>query len=278
MHMRPFVAQCLTPMDSLSCNISESIATVTLLQSTMTPGFFDEIGAFFAQLAQDDTLRAVVLCSSGKVFSYGLDLREAFTKHGPLMTGGMAASRMRLLGLIRKLQGSFNQVADCPVPVIAAVHSWCVGGGLDLICACDIRLCSADAMISLRETKIAMVADLGSLQRLPRIVGQGHARELAYTGKDIDAARAKAMGLCNEVYPDRDAVHEAAHALAREIADNSPLAVRGVKEVMDFGADRSVAEGLEYVAAWNSAFLASSDLGEAVAAFAARRKPVFKGE
>ena len=122
------------------------------------------------------------------------------------------------------------------------------------------------------------MADLGTLQRLPRIVGQGIARELAFTGKDIDAQRAKDIGLINSIYPDRAATLDAAQAMAREIAANAPLTVRGVKQVLNYSADRSVADGLEYVATWNSAFLGSEDLGEAVAAFAQRREPAFKGK
>jgi enoyl-CoA hydratase len=162
--------------------------------------------------------------------------------------------------------------------VIAAVHGRCIGGGIDLISACDIRLCSADAQFSVRETKIAIVADLGTLQRLPALVGQGHARELAFTGKDIAAERARQIGLVNDVYADEAELKKAAAALAREIAGNSPLTVRGVKRVLDFGQGKPAADGLSYVAAWNSAFLASDDLAEALSAFAEKRPPRFGTE
>src|SRR5262249_50287335 len=153
----------------------------------------------------------------------------------------------------------------------------CIGGGLDLASACDIRLASSDATFSLRETKIAIVADLGSLQRLPAIIGKGHTRELAFTGKTISAARAREIGLVNDRLPDREALAAAADALAREIARNAPLTVRGVKDVLDFGEGKTVAEGLAYVAAHNAAFLASEDLGEALAAFMEKREPRFQG-
>jgi enoyl-CoA hydratase len=266
-------------MEHITCDISDQVATVTLQSLTMPPAFFGECERVFTRLAAGDDLRAVVICAAGKAFSYGLDLRAAFAEKGSLMAiGGMAGERMKLLRMIRELQRSFIAVAGCPVPVIAAIHGWCIGGGLDLISACDIRLASADAVFSLRETKIALVADLGSLQRLPRIIGEGNTRELAFTGKDITAERASRMGLVNEVFADREATIEAARAMARDIAHNAPLTVRGVKAVLDFGADKTVAEGLEYVAAWNSAFLASKDLGEAMAAFLAKRPPLFKGE
>src|SRR5262249_44339692 len=158
-------------------------------------------------------------------------------------------------------------------PVIAAVGGWCIGGGLDLIAACDIRLCSQDARFSLREVKVAIVADLGSLQRLPRIIGEGNTRELALTGKDIDANRALRINLVNEAQHTQEALLEADRPPPRETAHNPPLVVQGIKRVMNYCAGKSVAEGLEYVAVWNSAFLQSEDLGEAMRAFAERRPP-----
>jgi 1,4-dihydroxy-2-naphthoyl-CoA synthase len=162
--------------------------------------------------------------------------------------------------------------------VIACLHGQCIGGGIDIAAACDIRLASADAKLSVREVRVAMVADLGSLQRLPRILGQGITRELAYTGKDVSAARAKEIHLVNEVYADKEALLEGARAMARDIAKNPPLVVQGIKEVLDFGERSRVRDKERFVAVWNSAFLASSDLAEAMAAFMERREPVFKGE
>lgn len=263
---------------TLHVETTDHVATVTLEKTTMSPVFFEECERAFRDLADDAELRAVVVQSTEKCFSYGLDLPAAFQAFGPALSGGLAESRVRLWRLIVRLQRAFTAVAECPVPVIAAVHGWCIGGGLDLITACDIRLATRDAKFSLRETKIAIVADVGSLQRLPGIVGKGHARELAFTGKDITADRAAEIGLVNSLYDDRDALHAAARDMAREIAANAPLTVRGVKEVLDFGEGKTAAEGLRYVAAWNSAFLPAEDLGEAVAAFAAKRAPVYQGK
>ena len=170
-----------------------------------------------------------------------------------------------------------SSVADCPLPTIAAVHGYCIGGGVDLISACDIRLSSADAVFSVREAKVAIVADLGSLQRLPHIIGKGHLAELAYTGKDITAARARAIGLVNDVSADADQVLADAQAMAAEIAANSPLSVQGTKAVLAAGEGRSVAEGLEFVATWNAGFLASDDLTEAMTAFMEKRPGIFTG-
>ncbi len=264
--------------ETITVAVADHVATVTLERPTMPPAFFAEIEGVFRALADDAGLRAVVVRSGGKAFSYGLDLPAAFAELGQYFAGGSAATRLELFGVIRRMQGAFTAIASCPVPVIAAIHGHCIGGGLDLVSACDVRLCSADARFSLRETKIAIVADLGSLQRLPALIGEGATRELAFTGKDIGPERALAIGLVNEVFADRAALDAAATAMAREIAANPPLTVRGVKQVLDHGVGKPAAEGLAYVAAWNSAFLASEDLGEAVTAFVEKRAPRFAGK
>ena len=165
------------------------------------------------------------------------------------------------------------------MPVIAAVHGYCIGGGIDLISACDIRLCSSDAIFSVREAKVAIVADLGTLQRLPHLVSAGHVAELAYTGKNIDADRACAIGLVNSVHgTGSDDVLAAATELAHEIAANSPLAVQGTKAVLRANDGRTVQEGLDYVARWNAMYLPSNDLREAMSSFLERRAPNFQGD
>jgi enoyl-CoA hydratase len=173
------------------------------------------------------------------------------------------------------MQDAISVVETCSKPVIAAVSGWCIGAGVDLISACDIRICSNDARFSVREIKVAIVADLGSLQRLPHIIGEGHTRELALTGKDIDAARALRIGLVNDVYDTPEALIDAATKLANEIAENSPLVAQGVKKVLNESRDLTVNEGLRHVAIWNSAFLHSTDLEEAIKAFMEKRAPQF---
>jgi enoyl-CoA hydratase len=223
-------------------------------------------------------VRAVIVRGHGENFSYGLDLASMMGALGQHAGGNnLALERTRLLDLIGETQKAFNNVASCRKPVIAAVSGWCVGGGLDLIAACDIRLCSSDARFSLREVKVAIIADLGSLQRLPHIIGEGYTRELAFTGKDIDAARAREIGLVSDVYETPAAALDAARRLAREVADNPPLVVQGIKQVMNRRTESSTAEGLRHVAVWNAAFLQSEDLAEAMSAFAERRQPRFKG-
>ena len=249
-------------------------------RNAMGPEFWSDLPRAMAHLGEDDDVRAVVLAGRGPHFSVGLDLKAM----GGTLAAGQDAQgssgvsrRAAFLHDVQRLQGSITAVADCPKPVVAAVHGACLGAGMDLISACDVRLASTDAFFSIRETKIAIVADVGTLQRLPRIIGAGHVAELAYTGKDIGAARARDIGLVNDVLADQEAVVTAALAMAGEIAANSPLAVQGTKAVLRAGAGRSVEEGLEYVALWNAAFLHSDDLHEALAAFVEKRPPSFRG-
>ncbi len=270
----------------LALEVDGPVATLWLdrpeKRNAMGPDFWSDLPRAMAALGSDPDLRAVVVAARGPHFSVGLDL---LAMSG--LTGGsgsdngaarsMAARARSGRAEIVRLQASINAVADCPLPVIAAVHGYCIGGGVDLVAACDIRLASADALFSVREAKVAIVADLGSLQRLPAIIGQGHVAELAYTGKDITAARAESIGLVNLVYPDAEGVLAGARSMAMDIAANSPLAVQGTKAVLTASADRSVAEGLEYVATWNAGFLASDDLAEAVRAFMEKRKAEFTG-
>ena len=242
----------------------------------MGPEFFRELPEVFAQLDGDDAVRAVIVCGSAGAFSYGLDLKAMPGSLLPhLRPGNFAAERSRLLDLIGSMQKGFDAVERCRKPVIAAVAGPCIGGGVDLIAACDVRIASRTAIFSVREAKVAIVADMGSLARLPRIIGHGHTRELAFSGKDIDAERALRIGLVNDVYDDEPRLLEAARKLAREIADNPAVVVQGIKQVLGFAEGSAVAEANRFVAVWNAAFLASNDLAEAMQAFAERRPPKF---
>jgi len=226
-------------------------------------------------LSADPDVSVIMVAGRGAAFSVGIDL-QMLNSLVP-EAGSEAARRMAIYNRIKELQASFTSLADSPKPVIAAIHGYCLGAGIDLITACDIRLASADAVFGVRETGMGLVADVGTLQRLPAIVGPGQVSEMVFTGRDIDAARALRIGLVNDVFPDRAATIDAALDLASAIASNSPLVVRGAKRVLRAGEGRSVAEGLDYVAVWNAAFLLSDDLTEAMAAFEEKRQPEFRG-
>jgi enoyl-CoA hydratase len=269
--------------ESVTVEIEGHIAQVTLVGpgkgNAMGPAFWSEMPEVFARLDADRDVRAIVLTGSGKNFSYGLDLPAmAGSLSGVLSDGATARPRADFHQTVLRMQGAINAVADCRTPTIASVHGWCVGGGVDLISAVDIRYASADAKFSVREVKLAIVADVGSLARLPLILSDGHLRELALTGKDIDAARAEKIGLVNDVYDDAEASLAAARQTATEIAANPPLVVNGIKDVLDQQRIARVSESLRYVAAWNAAFLPSKDLTEGLTATFEKRAPNFTGE
>ena len=258
---------------------NEHVATLWLAnperRNAMGPPFWNELPRAIDELAGDEGVRAIVLAARGRHFTVGLDLKAM--GGGIIESGSGVASRKRLLDEILRLQGSITAVARCEKPVVAAIHGYCIGGGIDLITACDIRLAAADTIFSIRETRMAMVADVGTLQRLPGIIGRGHVAELAFSGDDFTAERAREIGLVNHVHSDGPSTIAAARALAARIAANSPLAVTGTKRVLAYCADKSVEDGLGYVAAWNAAFVASEDLREAVTAFFEKRPPNFTG-
>jgi enoyl-CoA hydratase len=248
-------------------------------RNALGPEFWDGMVPLMAGIDADPGVRCAVLDGDGPAFTAGLDLvRMAGALPidlGPAPPDGLR--QQQLHALIRRLQQSITCVERCRVPVIAAIHGPCLGGGVDLITACDIRLCAADALFGVRETRLAMVADVGTLQRLPAIVGPGRARELVYTGRDFGADEALAMGLVERVLPDRTALLDAALELATTIANNPPLAVQGAKRVL-VEADRArIDASLEYVATWNAAHLRSRDLSAALAAATTKQKPTFEG-
>ncbi len=250
-------------------------------RNAMSLEFWRDLPLAMAELGGDPEVRAVVMAGRGKSFCVGLDL----TALGGISSGvrgekaaSPAVANLQQIDLTRSLQAAISSVAACPVPVIAAIHSHCIGGGIDLVTACDIRLASSDAVFGIRETRIGITADVGTLQRLPGVITSGHVAELAYTGRDIDAARAEKIGLVNQVFADQQAVLEAAHELAGEIAANSPLAVRGTKFILQQGEDLTTEQSLLLNGLWTMiANLGSNDLKEAMKAFMEKRPPEFEG-
>lgn len=242
-------------------------------RNAMTWAFFADLGRHFAAFDADPEVRVVVIRAEGKAFTAGLDLVEA----GSLLGDGSAAWREGLRRKIGELQAGVNAIENCRKPVIAAVHGHCLGGGVDLLCACDIRLAAADARFSIRETRLGIVADLGTLQRLPHLIGYGRAAELALTGRDFTAEEALQMGFVTRLSPERESLLGEARRLAGEIAALPPLTVQGVKEALRQGRDQGIGPGLAYAAGLNAALIPSEDMGEAIAALLERRTPVFKG-
>ncbi len=272
----------LPPLTTLTVTVENHVATVVLKAigkaNRMGPAFWSDMPAAFAWLDAAPEVRAVVLRGEGEHFSFGLDLATMAGELGAAVGDqSLAKERTDFLATIERLQRAVSCVAACRKPVVAAIAGWCIGGGVDLVTACDMRLCSADARFSVREVKLAMVADIGTLARLPAIVGQGQARLLAMTGDDIDAARALRIGLVEDLYETPAALFDAAAALAKRLAENPPLVVQGVKQVLNAASERAAADSLRTVALWNAAFLPSNDLREAIGAFLEKRAPRFEG-
>lgn len=259
---------------------ADGVLTVSLLGSgkgnAMGPEFWEELPAAMDEIDRMPDVRCLVFRGSGDHFSYGLDVARMLPRIASMASGSpMADERRRLMAQIRFMQSGFVKMHQSPKPVIAAVHGWCIGGGLNMIAAADIRLCSREAKFSLREAKLAITPDIGGLQFLPHLIGQGFTREMAFTGGDYDAAFAERIGLVNHVYDSPDALFGAAHALARQIADNPAPAVQGAKEVLNYGIGKDIDDGMQYVAVWNSSQMQSVDFGEAMQATIEKRKAEF---
>ena len=243
--------------------------------NAMSADIWEDIPAAMAEIDDDDSARVVVLAGRGKAFSVGIDVALLATLQPG--QGSPAESNQTLYRTIKRLQQTASSLADSPKPVIAAIHGYCLGGGMALATACDIRLAAADSVFSVRETRMGLVADTGILQRLPAMIGPGHTAEVAYTGKDIDAEKALSIGLVNDVSTDDLTTLAAARGLATEIAACSPLVVRGIKQVLAANHGRTVEQALDFVAQWNAAYLISNDLTEAIIAFFEKREPDFRG-
>lgn len=266
---------------ALQISVTEHVATLTLLPTGARPSMgeahFEDLPPACAWMDQDDDVRAVVIRGSDGDFSFGLDLVDMLPLLDLARPGAGAGERQAFLRSITGLQAAFTSVATLSKPVIAAVDGWCIGAGVDLISSVDVRLATQSACFSVRETRMAMVADLGSLQRLVGIVGDGHLRELVLTGRDVAAEEAQQIGLVNRTYPDSASLYAAATELARQMASNSPLVLAGIKEVLGQERETRVRAGLRFVAAWNAAFMPSEDLVEARNAFSERRTANFTG-
>lgn len=241
-------------------------------RNAMSADMWADIPDAVAELTAADATRCIVVAGRGASFTAGIDLAMlgAFSTGGSSHADRSAHVRREVL----RLQRTMTAFERARVPVIAAVHGHCLGAGIDLITACDVRFASPDAVFGIRETPMGLVADVGTVQRLPRLIGRGQVAELLFTGRDFDAAEALRIGLVNRVVDD---VHAHAATVASEIAANSPLVVQGAKEVLRLQADMSVEAALDHMALWNAAFLMSNDINEAMTAHFEKRPPDYTG-
>ena len=248
--------------ETLELSIEEQVATVSLNRpdkaNSMNAAMWNELQLCFEWLDQEPSVRAVILAGNGKHFCAGLDLAMFGGLHGESSQPSRRAEHLRRT--ILRLQDNLSAIEKCRVPVLAAIHNTCIGGGVDMTCCADMRYATEDAYFSIREIDIGMTADVGTLQRLPKIIPDGVVRELAYTGRDMSAAEARDVGFVNRVFEDRETMMREVTAIARSIAQKSPLAMRGSKEMLLYSRDHSVAEGLNYIATWNAGMLCQADL------------------
>lgn len=244
--------------------------------NAMGPDFWRELPTAIAELDADPELRALIVYGNGEHFSYGLDLPAMAAEIGAMLGDG-ARGRRAVIDQAARMQAGFNAIASSRLPVIAAIDGWCIGAGIEMAAACDLRLASRRARFALREVKVGIVSDLGGIQRLPHIVGEGWARQIALTGEDFDADHALRMGLVTELLADRDTLLQAARSLASRIAANPPLVVAGIKRVMGERIEARVEAGNLAAATQNGLLLQSEDFAEAMRAFMEKREPRFKG-
>lgn len=263
--------------ERIAVTVEGGVAHVELARpdkfNAMDKDMFAAIGDSFRSLGRDPAVRAILLSGRGRHFTAGLDLEYASRQFPPSADPARAAeARLRH---IEWLQDCFSALEAARVPVVAAIHGGCIGAGVDLAAACDLRVASADAFFQIAEVDVAITADLGTLQRLGYLIPQGVLRELAYTGRRMGAEEAARYGLVNQLAADRDAAIAAGMALAATIAAKSPLAVAGAKKSLNHSRGRPVEAGLRDVALWNAATLVSADLTEAIQARLGKTEPSF---
>ena len=261
-------------------SVEDKIAHIKLSRgdalNTMTRDFWNELPEIVRAIDNAALARVIVISSTGKHFSAGMDL-SVFAQDGAVHSGKrdpyVAAEQFR--SNVKQIQSSFNALEEARVPVLFAIQGGVIGGAIDMIAAGDIRWCTSDAFFCIQETNIAMTADVGTFPRLQRYVSEGWVKEMAYTGRRLPAAKAKEIGLVNDVFNSHEAMMEHVLTTAREIASKNPVAVTGCKVLINYGRDHSTADTLDYIGVWNAGMLPPKHMQEAFAAMAEKREPEF---
>jgi enoyl-CoA hydratase len=266
-------------LTTLAVRLEDGIAEVRLSRpdksNAIDEAMWQELRAAFRWVDETPAARVAILSGAGRNFCAGIDLAMLAGIAPRIAARDAARSREALRRIILDLQDCVNAIERCRKPVLAAIQGACLGGAIDIACCCDLRYAAADARFAVREIDVGMAADLGTLQRLPRLVPPGAAHELCYTGRDFDAAEALRLGFVNRVFDTPELLAAGVVDVARTIAAKSPLAIRGIKEMMIHSRERPLADALDHVATWNASMLLSDDLGEALAAQRERRAPRF---
>ena len=264
--------------------ISDRIAHVVMnrpdKRNSMNPAFWEELPAIIEDIDSGAKARVIVISSTGPHFTAGLDVASFFDGNELLPTGESDETTerqyaARFYDTVTRLQNTFSCLENCRIPVLAAIQGGCIGGGVDLVTACDMRYATEDAFLTIFETNIGMTADVGTFPRLVKLIPEGFVREMAYTGRRVPAGEAQAIGLINRVYPDHESMLKEVMAIAGEIASKAPLAVYGCKRVINYARDHDTKDGLDYIGIWNASMLQFSEIREAIAANKERREGNF---
>ena len=246
----------------------------------MTMNFWYELPRILDEIDKDASLRVLILSSTGKHFCAGMDLKNFGTLGNDAEKKTNVPDKARigesLYRVAKELQDMLSKLEKLRIPVLVGIQGGCIGGGLDLVTAADMRFASKDAFFCIQEVNIGMAADIGTLQRLPRVIPEGKVRELAYTGRRMPAEEALEAGLVNKVYESHEEMISGLKEMAAVIASKSPLAVYGTKAILNFSRDHTIAEGLEYNALWSGAMLPQEDMAEAMMSNMEKRDPEFK--
>ena len=273
----------MTTLDmQLTCfevSIEDHVAHIQMSRpnemNSMNKAFWKELPVLVKKIDEEALARAIVISSTGKHFSAGMDLGVFMSGDAVPMTGDPGRMGENLRRVVMQLQASMSSLEEIRIPVLVAIHGGCIGGALDLVCAADCRYATEDAYFTIKETELGMTADVGTLQRFPKLVSPGIVRELAYTGRKFTAQEAKDMGLVNAVYPDQESLIAGVLEVAKSIAKNSPLAVTGCKEMINYSRDHSVEDSLKYMATWQSGMFRPNDMMKSFAAKAQKSDAVF---
>jgi enoyl-CoA hydratase len=273
------MSTAIPELSTIAIELNEGVAEVHLnrpqCSNAINEAMWQELRAAFAWVDATPTVRVAILGGAGRNFCAGIDLAMLAGVGKTVAHVDPGRSREMLRRVILDLQDCLSSVERCRKPVLAAIQGACIGGAIDLVTCCDMRYAAAGVQFSVREIDVGMTADVGTLQRLPRLIADGIARELAYTGRSVDGQEAQRIGLVNQLFETPELLLEGVRTIARSIAGKSPLAIRGTKEMLNYGRDHSVADGLNYIATWNAAMLMSADLEETMAAMGERRPPRF---
>ncbi len=269
-----------TRFETFRVNVENRVAQVVINRPDKMNAFnakaWEELQEIFEEIDNSPEVRVSVLSGAGKHFSAGIDLEMLMGMQQQIKDDCEGRMRENMRRFILKLQGHINAIEKCRKPVIASVHGACIGGALDIVAACDMRYCTNDSFFCLKEIDLGIVADLGVLQRLPYLIGEGLTREMAFTARKVSGEEASHIGLSNRAFASEEELQSAVMEIAQQIANKPPLVTRGVKEVLNYSKDRTVEDGLNYVATWNSATILSDDLQKAMMAQMTKKAPEFK--